>query len=69
MDTTTVQVERPTKNILDDLKADYKVKTYDEVIKKLIKRKHKSMYGVLKDAGLSTKEITKEIRKERNSNK
>ena len=69
METTTIQLEKPTKELLEKLKENYSVKTYDEVIKTLIKRKHKSMYGVLKNANISTKEITKEIRNERNNDR
>ena len=69
MNTTTIQLEKPTKELLNTLKENYSVKTYDEVIKTLIKRKHKSMYGVLKNANISTKEITKEIRNERNNDR
>ena len=65
METTTIQLEKPTKELLEKLKENYSVKTYDEVIKTLIKRKHKSMYGVLKNANISTKEFVKEIRKDR----
>jgi len=69
METTTIQLKKPTKELLEKLKENYSVKTYDEVIKTLIKRKHKSMYGVLKNANISTKEITKEIRNERNNDR
>ena len=69
METTTIQLEKPTKELLEKLKENYSAKTYDEVIKTLIKRKHKSMYGVLKNANISTKEITKEIRNERNNDR
>lgn len=69
METTTIQIEKPTKKSLNKLKENYSVKTYDEVIKKLIKQKNKSMYGVLKGAGISTKDFIKEIRKERAKDK
>ena len=65
METTTIQLEKPTKELLNTLKSNYSVKTYDEVIKTLIKRKHKSMYGVLKNANFTTKEFISEIRKDR----
>ena len=69
METTTIQLEKPTKELLEKLKENYSVKTYDEVIKTLIKRKHKSMYGVLKNANISTKEFIKEIRKDRSKDR
>lgn len=69
METTTIQIEKPTKKTLNKLKENYSVKTYDEVIKRLINKKNKSMYGVLKGAGISTKQITKEIREERNNDR
>ena len=65
METTTIQLEKPTKELLNTLKSNYSVKTYDEVIKTLIKRKHKSMYGVLKNANFTTKDFISEIRKDR----
>ena len=67
MNTTTIQLEKPTKELLNTLKENYSVKTYDEVIKTLIKRKHKSMYGVLKNANFTTEQAIKEIRKTRDS--
>ena len=69
MGSTTIQIEKPTKKLLNTLKENYSVKTYDEVIKTLIKRKHKSMYGVLKDANFTTEEIVKEIRKDRDNDR
>lgn len=65
MSTTTIQIEKPTKKILLQLKENYSAKTYDEVIRTLIKRKHKSMYGVLKNVGISTDQFIKEIREDR----
>lgn len=67
MNTTTIQIEKPTKELLDRLKSNYSVKTYDEVLKALIKKKHSSMYGVLKNANFTTKKAIKEIREYRNA--
>ena len=47
MGTTTIQVENPTKELLNELKRNYNSKTYDEVIRALLSRKTKSMYGKL----------------------
>jgi len=65
MQITTIQLQTPTKEILNKLKENYSVSTYDEVITTLIKRKEKSMYGVLKNANISTKQFIKEVRKDR----
>ncbi len=65
MQITTIQLQKPTKEILNKLKENYSVSTYDEVITTLIKRKEKSMYGVLKNANISTKQFIKEVRKDR----
>ena len=63
-DTTTIQIQQETKKFLDSLKEAYNVKTYDQVINKLIQKKSKSMYGALADAGppISMKEILKGLR-------
>lgn len=45
MGTTTIQVENPTKELLNELKKNFNSKTYDEVIMALVSRKTKSMYG------------------------
>ena len=45
MGTTTIQVEDPTKALLNELKKNFNSKTYDEVIRELVRRKTKSMYG------------------------
>lgn len=44
---TTIQIETPTKELLNELKKNYNSKTYDEVIKALVSRKTKSMFGKL----------------------
>jgi predicted CopG family antitoxin len=41
---TTIQVKEPTLQILKKIKAELGLKTYDEVINRLIK-KRKSMFG------------------------
>ncbi len=47
MATTTIQVENPTKDLLNELKKSFNSKTYDEVIQSLVRKKTKSMYGKL----------------------
>jgi hypothetical protein len=44
---TTIQVENPTKELLNELKKSFQSKTYDEVIQKLVRKKTNSMYGAL----------------------
>lgn len=63
MSTTTIQIENPTKNLLNELKKNFNSKTYDEVIITLVKKKTKSMYGKL--AGkkrISTAKMMKGLR-------
>lgn len=62
MNTTTIQIEKPTKEILSKLKENYSVSTYDEVIRTLIKRKHKSMYGAFAKKEISVKKMMKDLR-------
>lgn len=65
-DTTTIQVQQETKKLLDSLKEAYRVKTYDQVINKLIQKKSKSMHGAFADQGpVSTKEILKWLKEDR----
>ena len=47
METTTIQVESPTKELLNELKKSFNSKTYDDVIQNLVRKKTKSMYGNL----------------------
>ena len=47
MGTTTIQVENPTKELLTELKKSFNSKTYDEVIRTLVRKKTKSMFGKL----------------------
>ncbi len=66
MDTTTIQVEKPTKELLNNLKKSFHSKTYDEVIQKLAKKKTKSIYGKLaKGINIPAKEMLKELRDKR----
>jgi len=63
MGTTTIQIENPTKELLNELKKNYNSKTYDEVIKALVSKKTKSMYGKLaKGKKVSAKEIMRDLR-------
>ena len=51
MATTTIQVENPTKELLNELKKSLNSKTYDEVIQNLVKAKTGSMFGKLCKGG------------------
>ena len=63
MSTTTIQVEHPTKEILNELKKSFHSRTYDEVIQNLVKRKMKSMYGKFSKGGkISKSEMMKGLR-------
>ena len=63
MGTTTIQVENPTKELLNELKKNYNSKTYDEVINALVSRKTRSMYGGLgKGKKVSASEMIKGLR-------
>jgi len=63
MGTTTIQIENPTKELLNELKKNYNSKTYDEVIKTLVSRKTKSIYGKLaKGKKISVAEMMKGVR-------
>lgn len=44
---TTIQVDVKTKMILERFKKAHNAKTYDEAIKKLVKKKTPSLYGSL----------------------
>ncbi|MFH0970047.1 MAG: hypothetical protein V1776_01150 [Candidatus Diapherotrites archaeon] len=65
--TTTIQIQTDTKKFLDSLKEAYGVKTYDQVINKLIQKKGKSMHGYLADVNnpISMDDILKELRADR----
>ena len=45
MGTTTIQVENPTKELLNKLKKSFNAKTYDDVIQNLVRKKTGSMFG------------------------
>lgn len=63
MATTTIQVENPTKELLNELKKSFESKTYDEVIQMLVKKKTKSMYGKLAGSRkVSASEMMKGLR-------
>ena len=47
MQTTTIQIEGPTKELLNELKKSFNSKTYDDVIQNLVRKKTKSLYGKL----------------------
>ena len=62
METTTIQVERDTKELLNYLKPALEANTFDEVIKILVKKKMKGQYGKYAMKGLSTKKMMKDLR-------
>ena len=63
MATTTIQVENPTKELLNELKKSFNSKTYDEVIQNLVRKKTKSMYGKLsKDRKVLAAQMMKGLR-------
>ncbi|MFH1256431.1 MAG: hypothetical protein V1494_03995 [Candidatus Diapherotrites archaeon] len=63
MATTTIQVEYPTKELLNELKKNSNSKTYDEVIQLLVKTKTKSMFGKLsKGKAVSAAEMLRGMR-------
>lgn len=60
---TTIQIQNPTKKLLNDLKSNYNSKTYDEVIISLVRKKEPSMYGKLSGGKkVSVKEMMKGLR-------
>ncbi len=67
-DTTTIQIKRSTKKFLDSLKGAYNVKTYDEVVNKLVQKKNKFNFSAFADEGppVPMKEILKQLRADRN---
>lgn len=63
MNTTTIQVEKSTKELLNELKKNSDSKTYDEVIQTLLKKKTKSMYGKFtKGKNISVEEMMEGLR-------
>lgn len=60
---TTIQVEIPTKELLNELKKSFQSKTYDEVIQKLVRKKTNSMYGALaKEKKVSVSKMMNKLR-------
>ena len=66
-ETTTIQIKKTTKKFLDSLKGAYHVKTYDEVVNKLVQKKKAFPFDKFADEGppVSMKEILKELREDR----
>lgn len=62
MDTSTIQVEKPTKNLLNELKRTFGSKTYDEVINALVKRKTRGAFGKFAKKKVSVDEMMKGLR-------
>ncbi|MFH1587896.1 MAG: hypothetical protein ABIA76_00990 [Candidatus Diapherotrites archaeon] len=60
---TTIQIETPTKDLLNELKKSFQSKTYDDVIQTLVRKKTKSTYGALaKEKKTSAAEMMKGLR-------
>ena len=57
---TTIQLEEETAEQLRQMKEVLKVKTFDEVVKKLMKKNTASMFGIL--GHLDRKELMKDLR-------
>ena len=62
MDTTTIQVEKPTKELLNELKPVFDAKTFDDVIVALVKKKTKSRYGKFAVTKISPKKMLENVR-------
>ena len=62
MGTTTIQLEEPTKELLNELKKSFHSKTYDEVIQSLVRKKTRSLYGKLSHGRVSAAEMLKGLR-------
>lgn len=63
MGTTTIQVENPTKELLNELKKSFNSKTYDEVIQNLVQKKAPSLFGRLSSRKkVSAAEMLKDLR-------
>jgi len=63
VETSTIQIEAPTKELLNELKKSFNSKTYDEVIQNLLRKKTKSMYGkLLVGKKISVSEMLKGLR-------
>lgn len=60
---TTIQIENPTKKMLNELKSNYNSKTFDEVIVTLLKKREPSMYSkFFKGKKISAKAMMKGLR-------
>jgi hypothetical protein len=61
---TTIQIQKSTKKLLDALKEAYQLKTYDAVVNKLIQKKNKFNFDAFADENpkVSMKEILKGLR-------
>jgi len=62
MGTTTIQVQDETKILLEREKKNRKLKTFDETIRVLFRKKTPSFYGIFADAKISTKALLKDVR-------
>ena len=63
MGTTTIQIENPTKNLLGELKKNFQLKTYDEVIQALVRKKTGSRFGkISKGKKVSVRAMMKGLR-------
>jgi hypothetical protein len=62
METSTIQLEKPTKDLLNELKHNFGSKTYDEVIQTLVKRKTPSTFGKFAKGKVSVREMMAGLR-------
>jgi predicted CopG family antitoxin len=62
VETTTIQIEKPTKDLLNELKPAFNAKTFDEVIIALVKTKTKGAYGKFANKPTSFEKMIKELR-------
>jgi hypothetical protein len=68
METSTIQVEKPTKDLLNELKHTFGSKTYDAVIQTLVKRKTESGFGKFAKKKVSIKEMMTDLRDKNDRN-
>ncbi|MFA6268948.1 MAG: hypothetical protein WCW13_02450 [archaeon] len=68
METSTIQVEKLTKDLLNELKHTFGSKTYDEVIQTLVKRKTESGFGKFAKKKISVEEMMAGLRDKNDRN-
>jgi len=68
METSTIQLEKPTKDLLNELKHNFGSKTYDEIIQILVKRKTGCAFGKFAKGKVSVTEMMKGLRDKNDRN-